>query len=127
VAAAATLFLVAGCGGTAADKTAAVAPPAGAAPAAAAAAAGTVLAVTGSEFTFSPKALKASAGKTTIRFVNKGIMEHDFTIAALQVHLVAKAGKTAEATVVLKPGAFKSVCTVPGHIQSGMVGTLTVS
>lgn len=122
VAVAAVVFAVAGCGGSA-DKGAAAAPVASKAPAAA----GSVLEVGGSEFSFAPAVLKASAGKTTIRFSNKGVMEHDFTIDALKIKLSATAGKTAETTVTLAPGTYSSVCTVPGHLQSGMKGTLTVS
>lgn len=128
-AAAAALLLVAGCGGGGgAVSTPDADAPVGAAPAAsqAAAASGAVLEVTGKEFSFAPEPLKAAAGKTTIRFTNSGIMEHDWTIDALKVKIVAAAGKSAEAAVTLKPGTYKTTCTVPGHIQSGMVGTLTV-
>jgi uncharacterized cupredoxin-like copper-binding protein len=121
VAIAAAVLLVAGCGGGVAKSAAEPA-----APKAPAAAAGPVLNVTGAEFKFAPVALTAPAGKTTIRFVNKGVVEHDFSIDALKVHIVAAPGKTTEATVVLKAGTYKSTCTVPGHLQSGMAGTLTV-
>jgi len=121
VAVAAVVFVVSGCGGGA-DKGAAPA-PASKAPAAA----GAVLEVTGAEFSFAPATLKASAGKTTIRFTNKGVVEHDFTIDALNIEISAAPGKTAETTVTLAPGTYSSVCTVPGHLQSGMKGTLTVA
>lgn len=120
-AAVAAVLLIGGCGSGGESS----APKAGAAPTSAAA--GVVLDVEGGEFTFAPSALKASAGETTIRFVNKGAVEHDYTIEALKVHVTAQPGKTAEAKVTLKPGTYKSVCTVPGHLQSGMKGTLTVS
>jgi len=123
VAVAAIALLVAGCGGGGrADQAAGPTPSTGSP-----AAAGPVLTVTGDVYSFTPKALKASAGKTRIRFTNKGYMEHDFVIKALGVKLHAKPGKTAEATVTLKPGTYPSVCTVPGHLQNGMQGTLTVS
>ncbi|MEJ7764565.1 MAG: cupredoxin domain-containing protein [Acidimicrobiales bacterium] len=86
-----------------------------------------MLNVTGSEYSFAPSALKASAGPTTIRFTNSGAMEHDLVIDALHVHLNAKPGKTAEATVTLTPGTYEAYCSVPGHRQSGMQGKLTVS
>lgn len=91
------------------------------------AAAGVVLTVTGTEYSFDPSALKASPGKTTIRFTNRGAVDHDFSIDALGLQIVASPGKTAEATVTLKPGTYKSHCSIPGHTQSGMHGTLTVS
>ena len=124
---AAAVLLVAGCGGG--DTTDSAAGPAAGSTTSAgsSAAVGVVLDVTGAEYSFTPKALKASAGPTTIRFTNKGAVEHDFTIEALGVHLTAQPGKTAEATVTLAAGTYKSSCSVPGHVQSGMRGTLTVS
>lgn len=89
-------------------------------------AAGVVLSVTGTEYAFVPPTAKAAAGKTTIRFTNKGTMEHDFVIDALHVKLAAKPGKTAEATVTLKPGTYEYYCSIPGHLQSGMQGKLMV-
>ena len=89
-------------------------------------AAGVVLSVAGTEFSFTPSKLKASAGQTTIRFTNKGVGEHDFVIDALHVKLIAKPGKTAEATVTLTPGTYPVYCSVPGHRQSGMQGMLMV-
>ena len=83
--------------------------------------------VTGTEYTFAPSTLKVSAGRTTFRFTNRGATEHDFRIDALHIHLVAQPGETAEATVTLKPGTYESYCSVPGHRQSGMHGTVTVS
>lgn len=89
--------------------------------------AGTALSLSGTEYSFTPSKLTAKAGLTTIRFTNKGAMEHDFAIVALGVKLTAQPGKTAEVTLTLKPGTYPSICTVPGHAQSGMQGTLTVS
>lgn len=91
------------------------------------AAAGPVLNVVGTEYSFAPSKLTASAGPTTIRFTNRGTMEHDFVIRALHVHLMAKPGKSAEATVDLAPGRYDSTCSVPGHTENGMHATLTVS
>lgn len=119
----AAVLLASGCGAGAADPAAGPAATSTGSPAAA----GVVLDLTGTEYSFSPSAAKASAGKTMIRFTNKGAMEHDFVIKALNVKLVAQPGKTAEVTVVLKPGTYQSHCSVPGHSQSGMQGTLTVS
>lgn len=91
------------------------------------AAAGVVLSVAGGEYSFTPEALKVSAGPTTIRFTNKGAVEHDFVIKTLGVKLIAQPGKTAEATITLAPGTYQTDCSVPGHSQSGMHGTLVVS
>lgn len=88
---------------------------------------GVVLKVTGTEYSFTPSALKASAGKTTIRFTNLGAVDHDFVIDALHIDLTPKPGKTAETIVTLSPGTYTTYCAVAGHRQSGMEGTLTVS
>jgi plastocyanin len=120
-AAAAAVLLVGGCGGGSADQNAG--PAASTGPPAAV---GVVLDVTGTEYSFAPATLKASAGPTTIRFTNKGAVEHDFVIKALDVKLVAQPGKSAEATVTLAAGTYKTSCSVAGHSQSGMQGTLTV-
>jgi len=125
-AAAAAVLLVGGCGGGGGEAMAghdsgstmsATSPSA----------TGIVLDITGTEYAFGSSPLRASSGMTTIRFTNKGAMEHDFAIEALGVHLNAQPGRTAEATVTLKPGTYESTCTIPGHAQSGMRGTLTVS
>lgn len=120
---AAAVLLVSGCGGgtgdAATDKGAKT-------PSAPPSAAGVVLNVSGTEYSFDPSTLKAAAGPTTIRFTNKGVVEHDFDIAALGVQLAAKPGKTDETTLTLKPGTYKITCTVPAHLQSGMQGELVV-
>ena len=118
----AVALLVASCGGGGESA----APKADKAPAAAAPA-GPMLELTGTEYSFAPAPAKAAAGETTIRFVNKGLVEHDITIDALNVNIVAKPGKTAEASATLKAGTYETYCSVPGHKESGMKGTLTVT
>lgn len=120
VAVAAAVLFMGGCGG---EVPAKAPPTAKASPSVA----GVVLSFTGAEYAFTPPTMKASAGKTTIRFTNKGVVEHDFVIDALKVKILAKPGKTAEATVTLKAGTYTFYCTIPGHLQSGMQGKLTVS
>lgn len=126
--AAAAVLLVGGCGGGASGGSGSAGQaPGPATSTGSAAVVGVVLTLTGTEYSFGPSALKASAGRTTIRFTNKGAVEHDFVIKALDVKLVAQPGKSAEATVTLAPGTYKTYCSVPGHSQSGMQGTLAVS
>jgi uncharacterized cupredoxin-like copper-binding protein len=90
-------------------------------------AAAVVLSVTGTEYSFTPSVLTASAGKTSIRFTNGGSVDHDFTLDSPPIHVLVKPGKTAEATVTLRPGTYTFYCSIPGHRQSGMQGKLTVS
>ncbi|HEX8752165.1 MAG TPA: plastocyanin/azurin family copper-binding protein [Solirubrobacterales bacterium] len=72
----------------------------------------------------------AKAGKVTIDFTNPQPLEHDVAIESSSGEEVGKTELTAEgstSTVVnLKPGTYKFFCTVPGHRQAGMEGTLTV-
>jgi len=125
-AAAAIVLLVGGCGGGGDDAKAGH--EAGSTTSQrSSSAAGVVLNLSGTEYSFAPTALTAVPGSTTIRFTNKGAMEHDFTIKALGVKLTAQPGKTAETTVTLTSGTYKTYCSVPGHRQSGMQGTLAVS
>ena len=120
---AAALLLVAGCGGAgnAGPEPVPTASSASSSPT------GAVVDLTGREYSFAPSTLKVSAGRTTFRFTNQGATDHDFRIDALHIHLDARPGETAEATVTLKPGTYESYCSVPGHRQSGMHGTVTVS
>ena len=120
----AAVLLVGGCGGGGgiAAKDAGPTTSTGAS-----SAVGVVLKVTGTEYSFTPSALTASAGKTTIRFTNLGAVDHGFVIDALHIDLMPKPGKTAETTVTLSPGTYTTYCAVAGHRQDGMEGTLTVS
>lgn len=120
-------LLVGGCGGGGGGSAGGAQHAGPAASTGSPAAVGVVVNVTGTEYSFAPATLKAAAGPTTIRFTNKGAVEHDFTIKALGIHLSAQPGKSAEATVTLAPGTYKTYCAVAGHSQSGMQGTLAVS
>lgn len=104
-----------------------------AAPAALAAPGGTVLTIstgTGATMTYSTKALTARAGRVTIAMRNRSILPHDVAIRSNGVHaqgkLVGKGG-VSTVTATLKPGTYEFYCTVPGHEQAGMRGTLTVT
>jgi plastocyanin len=82
------------------------------------------------QLAFDTKQLSAKAGKVTIDFSNSSPIEHDVAIAqgstiAGQTPIFTGGSKTL--TVTLKPGSYTFFCTVPGHRQAGMEGTLTVS
>ena len=77
---------------------------------------------------FVQKTLTAPAGKVTFRFTNKATYDHDFAIKGVGTPTkLVKNGASAEITVTLKPGTYEYYCTVPGHEQGGMKGTLTVT
>lgn len=82
------------------------------------------------DFSFTPSALSAKSGEPiTIKLENKGTMEHDFTIEGHEdAKVVAKMpGSTVTGRVTLPAGTCTVYCSVPGHRESGMVGTLTVT
>lgn len=82
------------------------------------------------QLAYTTKSLSAKAGKVTIDFSNASPIEHDVAIAqgstvAGQTPVFTGGSKTL--TLTLKPGSYTFYCTVPGHRQAGMEGTLTVS
>lgn len=81
-----------------------------------------------SEFAFKPDRISGTAGQTlTIELVNKGTIEHDFTIDTLNVKLLVGVGKTGQTTTPsLTAGTYDFYCAIPGHKEAGMVGTLEV-
>jgi plastocyanin len=72
----------------------------------------------------------AKAGKVTIEFKNPQALTHDVAIENANseevgaTELVADGSDTT--TVDLEPGTYTYFCTVPGHREAGMEGTLTV-
>jgi plastocyanin len=84
----------------------------------------------GSDLAFDQKSVSAKAGGVTIDFDNKQPLQHDVAVADSsgkvlgQTDLVSSG--TANTTVNLQPGTYTFYCTVPGHREAGMQGTLTV-
>jgi plastocyanin len=80
---------------------------------------------------FTKSTLTAKAGKATIEFTNSSQLPHNMTIVDSSGAKVGAtptfAGGTKSFTVNLKPGKYTFFCSVPGHRQAGMQGTLTVS
>jgi plastocyanin len=79
---------------------------------------------------YNTKQLSAKAGVVTITMTNASPLEHDVAVAEGTTVLgetpVFKGG-TRTLTLKLKAGKYVFYCTVPGHRQAGMEGTLTVS
>jgi plastocyanin len=76
--------------------------------------------------------LTAKPGKVEIKFTNDSPLPHDVVVQS------GTSGPTVGGTpifdhgtktltVTLKPGKYTYYCSVPGHRQAGMLGTLTVS
>jgi plastocyanin len=72
----------------------------------------------------------AKAGKVTVNFTNSQPLTHDVAIEDSSGKTIAQTDTIAEgsdsATADLKPGTYTFYCTVPGHREAGMEGTLTV-
>jgi plastocyanin len=79
---------------------------------------------------YNTKQVSAKAGSVTINFTNTSPLEHNVTIAEGSKVLGATptfTGGSRTLTLTLKPGTYTFYCTVPGHRQSGMEGTLSVT
>jgi plastocyanin len=72
----------------------------------------------------------AKAGEVTVDFTNPQPLTHDVAIEDSSGKTVGKTELVAEgsdsAQVNLKPGEYTFYCSVPGHREAGMEGTLTV-
>lgn len=80
-----------------------------------------------SEFAFEPKDVTIAADSDVeITLVNVGMVEHDWTIDELDVHIHVDVGETATTTVNAPAGTYEAICAIPGHAAAGMVGTLVV-
>ena len=82
------------------------------------------------QLSYDTKQLTAKAGKVTITMANMSPLEHNVTVAKGATVLGATptfVGGTRTLTLNLKPGTYTFYCSVPGHRQAGMEGTLTVS
>jgi plastocyanin len=63
----------------------------------------------------------------TIELINNGLAPHDLAIEDTEYKTpLVDGGESATVTVNLPAGEYTYYCTVPGHRQSGMVGTLIV-
>ena len=81
------------------------------------------------QLAFDKKSATVSAGKVAIDFVNKSPVPHNVTIAkGSKVIAQTKTlkGGTATASANLARGDYVFYCSVDGHRQAGMQGTLTV-
>jgi len=82
------------------------------------------------QLSYNTKQLSAKAGKVTITMTNMSPLEHNVTVAQGSTVLGATPtfqGGAKTLTLNLKPGTYTFYCSVPGHRQGGMEGTLTVS
>jgi plastocyanin len=80
------------------------------------------------QLSWSPTKETAKAGSVTMTLDNPSPVSHDIEIEGNGVEkkadLVSQGSTSVTAT--LKPGTYEYYCTVPGHKEAGMDGTLTV-
>ncbi|MEW6093090.1 MAG: cupredoxin domain-containing protein [Chloroflexota bacterium] len=98
-----------------------------------------------SDFSISPAQLIVPAGsEITLQVANTGSIIHDLTIMKFGVDVGDKydeedqdniyweieiqpgEAKTVQFMSPNEPGMYQIVCSIPGHLQAGMVGTLEV-
>jgi plastocyanin len=139
----ATVAALAGCGSSSTSSSSSPAPaPTTSSATAAAPATSTTAAPAGAsavsleankegQLEYNTKSLTAKAGKVTVDFSNPAPLAHNVTIESSSGATVGNTptftGGSKKLTVTLKPGTYKFFCSVPGHRQAGMEGTLTVN
>jgi plastocyanin len=81
------------------------------------------------QLAFDTTKLTSKPGKVTIDFTNPSALEHDVAIEQndkqIAVSKLIAKGKTS-VSADLAPGTYTYLCTVPGHAEAGMEGTLRV-
>jgi uncharacterized cupredoxin-like copper-binding protein len=129
---AASIALIAGCGGSAAKSTTT--------------AANSPIKVDLSDFKIDPAATKLRAGKVTFDVTNTGKIAHEMVVVRTNkpagdlakgrgasekgsIGEVSglKTGDTKTLSLDLKPGHYALICNEPGHYKAGMFTDLTVS
>jgi plastocyanin len=79
---------------------------------------------------YTTKSASAKAGEVTIDFNNPQPIPHDVAIEGSGGETLAKTELVSEGSTStkaeLKPGKYTFYCTVPGHREAGMEGTLSV-
>jgi len=78
------------------------------------------------QLAYQVKSATAKAGKVTLVSKNDASVPHDIALKGGPAGPVVSGGATSKITANLKPGTYTFYCTVPGHEQAGMKGTLTV-
>jgi plastocyanin len=78
---------------------------------------------------FVPSQVEANAGTISVAFTSEG-GPHTFTVELDKgnetvVQLFSAGTETGE--IELESGTYRFICVIPGHLDAGMEGTLTVS
>ncbi len=81
------------------------------------------------DFHFSPADITVRAGEwVVVELSNEDDVVHDWMVEGMaNVDVPARPGQTAKLRFVLdEPGTYRIACSIPGHAEAGMTGTLTV-
>jgi plastocyanin len=85
----------------------------------------------GSDLAYDQSDVSAMAGSVTIDFDNQQSTQHDVKVEDSSGQELGGtdliSSSTANATVDLQPGSYTFFCSVPGHREAGMEGTLNVN
>jgi nitrite reductase (NO-forming) len=85
------------------------------------------IAISAFDLGFTPAAITVpAAGTYPVMFTNTGTVTHDVTFAD-GTKISADAGKTATGSVAVPAGGMAFKCSIPGHAQAGMTGTVAVA
>jgi mono/diheme cytochrome c family protein len=68
----------------------------------------------------------AKAGKVTVESKNDSSVPHNIALKDGPEGEVVQGGETSKVSADLKPGSYTFYCSVPGHEQAGMKGSLSV-
>lgn len=82
-------------------------------------------AVTLGDFFIDPAEATIASG-AVLELTNEGAVEHDLAIDDVVSDKVAPGESGTFDTAGVEPGTYEWFCTVPGHKEAGMTGTVTV-
>lgn len=91
----------------------------------------TDIAVIGTDaFEFVPSDPAAEAGEITVALTCEQALQHDFVVETETEDVTVAecgGGETSVGSIELEASAYTFFCSIPGHRQAGMEGTLTVA
>ena len=87
------------------------------------------LVVVATDFAFEPEVLHLVAGEAVNVVLESSEGGHNLVVpdAGYQLPIVDEGEVTRGALTIDEPGTYDLLCSVPGHAQEGMVGTVEVS
>jgi uncharacterized cupredoxin-like copper-binding protein len=88
--------------------------------------AATSVRVTMTEFEFALAKSSVPKGAVTFKLVNRGDVRHDMRIGGKKSANIRPGGSGTLKVTLSRAGRYPYVCTLPGHAEAGMRGTLTV-